>query len=482
MPSPAPLYDAVIVGAGPNGLAAAIRLAQAGKSTLVLEAAPTPGGGTRSAELTLPGFVHDVCAAIHPLANASPFLRSLPLEQFGLEWVHPALPLAHPLDGDRAVLVARSVDQTAAGLGRDGRTYRRLMNPLVASWPGLMADLLGPLRLPHTWPVTPLFDLAALLPAATFARAALREDATRAMLAGLAAHSMLPLEKLTTNGFALMVGLLAHAVGWPMARRGSQSVADALVAYLQSLRGEVRTGQRVQTLDDLPPARSYLFDLTPRQLLAIAGERLSPAYRRGLERYRYGVGVFKADFALSRPIPWRTPGVECAGTVHLGGSLEEIALSERAVWQGQHPERPFMILAQQSLFDPSRAPAGRHTAWTYCHVPNSSTVDMTSAMMAQIERFAPGFGETVLAVHTYNSVEMERYNPNYIGGDINGGVQDLAQFFTRPMLRRNPYTTSDPALFLCSSSTPPGGGVHGMCGYWAAGAALQRLERDIKRE
>jgi phytoene dehydrogenase-like protein len=471
-------YDAIIVGAGPNGLSAAITLARAGYQVLVREAKDSVGGGMRSLPLTLPGFCHDICSAIHPLGLASPFMRSLPLEKYGVEWIQPPVALAHPLDGGRAMLVHKSLPETAAGLGQDGSAYQRLMGFVANHWNELDQDLLGPLPLPPRHPLLMAgFGLKAIRSASGLARSLFQGERARAVFAGMAGHSMLPLDQLITAGFAMLLGGLAHAVGWPVARNGSQSIADAMAAYLRDLGGEIQTAAPVTSLADLPPARVILFDLTPRQLLKITKELLPARYRRKLQGYRYGPGVFKIDYALDGPIPWQAPDVNQAGTVHLGGTLQEIAAAERAVWRGQIPERPFVLLAQQSLFDPSRAPAGKHTAWAYCHVPHGSTVDMTTRIETQIERFAPGFGDLVLARRTHNAQEMQVYNPNYVGGDINGGVQDLRQFFTRPVARWVPYSTPDKSIYLCSSSTPPGGGVHGMCGYHAARAAM-RLTLD----
>lgn len=467
-------YDAVIVGAGPNGLAAAITLARAGRSVLVVEGKETVGGGTRSCELTLPGFVHDICSTIHPLGVASPFFRDLPLADYGLAWVFPPAALAHPLDDGTAILVERSVAATAAQLGPDAGAYRRLLGALAADWRHVLAEMLGPLRFPRHPLSMVRFGLPALLPAASLARTLFRGERARALFAGMAAHAIMPLEWPATAAFGLMLGTLAHAVGWPLARGGSQTIADALAAHLRRLGGEIVTSRPISALSDLPPAAAVLFDVTPRQLEQIAGDRLPDAYRRKLRGYRYGPGVFKVDYALDGPAPWQAAACLQAGTVHLGGTLDEIAVAEAAIWRGEHPERPYVLFVQQTPFDPTRAPAGQHTAWAYCHVPHGSTMDMTARIEAQIERFAPGFRDRILARSTCHAAAMEAYNPNYIGGDINGGVQDLRQLFTRPVARLDPYTTPVKGLYLCSSSTPPGGGVHGMCGYWAAQSALRR--------
>jgi phytoene dehydrogenase-like protein len=467
--------DAAVVGAGPNGLAAAITLARAGRKPLVFEAAATIGGGTRSSELTLPGFIHDDCSAIHPLGQASPFFRDLPLAQYGLAWVQPPAALAHPLDDGTAVLLSGTVAETAARLDPDEAAYRRLMEPLVRGWRELLGDILGPLRFPRHPFGMARFGAIALLPAMTLARMAFRGTRARALFAGMAGHAIMPLSWPATAAFGLMLGLLAHAVGWPMARGGSQRIADALAAHLRSLGGQIVTGAPIRSLGDLPGVAATLLDVTPRQLVTIADEKLPETYRERMLRYRYGPGVFKVDYALDAPIPWTAADCLRAGTVHLGGTLEEIAAGEEAVWRGEHPDRPFVILAQQTLFDPSRAPEGKHTAWAYCHVPNGSQVDMTAAIEAQIERFAPGFANRILARSTRNAVAMEMHNPNYIGGDINGGVQDLSQLYTRPSARLDPYTTPAAGIYLCSSSTPPGGGVHGMCGYHAARSALRDM-------
>jgi phytoene dehydrogenase-like protein len=471
-------YDAIVVGAGPNGLAAAITLAQAGRSVLVMEKDETAGGGTRSAELTLPGFIHDVCSAVHPFGLASPFLRALPLHRYGLRWRQPEAPLAHPLDGGTAVLLERSIGRTAVNLGRDGGAYCNLLVPFVANWRRLMDAILAPLRLPPRPWLLARFGLVALWPAQRLAQAVFRGERAQALFAGSAAHAIMPLEKPVTAAFGLVLNTLAHAVGWPVAEGGSQRLADSLVAHLQSLGGTLVTEQKVSLLAELPPARAILCDLTPAAFLRVAGDRLPALYRRRLERYRYGPGVCKVDWALDGPIPWQAEACRRAATVHVGGTMAEIGTALRDAWDGRHPQRPFVLLAQPSLFDESRAPAGRQTAWAYCHVPNGSREDMAVRMEEQVERFAPGFGNRILARNVKTAAEMEAYNPNYAGGDINGGVQDVWQLFTRPVARLNPYTTPVPGLYLCSSATPPGGGVHGMCGYQAARAALNGSLRE----
>jgi phytoene dehydrogenase-like protein len=464
--------DAIVVGAGPNGLAAAVELARSGLSVRVLEAAETVGGGTRSAELTLPGFVHDVCSAIHPLGVASPFLRSLPLDAHGLEWVEPPAALAHPFDDGTAVLLRRSPEAAVQSLGEDDARWRRLFAPLARDVDSLLDEALAPLHVPAHPLRLARFGLRALLPATMVARRSFQGAKARGLFAGLAAHSMLPLERPPSAAFGLMLGLLGHAVGWPFPRGGSQAIADSLASYLRSLGGEIETGRRVESLAELGESRLVLLDLAPRGLLQLAGNRLPERYRRRLERYRYGPGVFKLDWALDGPIPWQAEECSRAATVHLGATIEEIAASEATPADGRIAERPFVLLAQQSLFDTTRAPAGEHTAWGYCHVPNGSDVDMTERIENQIERFAPGFRERILARSVLRPAQLERYNANYVGGDINGGLADLRQLLTRPVARWSPYSTPLPGVFLCSASTPPGGGVHGMCGYYAARAAL----------
>ncbi|HEY6959218.1 MAG TPA: NAD(P)/FAD-dependent oxidoreductase [Candidatus Limnocylindria bacterium] len=466
--------DAIVVGSGPNGLAAAITLARSGRSVTVYEANDTIGGGTRSAELTLPGFVHDVCSAFHPMAAASPFFRTLPLAEHGLEWVHPSAPLAHPLDDGTAVFLERSVDDTARGLGRDGDAYASLVGPLAASWDDLYREVLGPIVHPPRHPVLlARFGLAAMLPANLLVRR-FHEERARALVAGIAAHSFLPLEHPFASAFALMLAVAGHAVGWPVARGGSGAIARALASLLRSLGGVVVTGRRVQQMSDVATARAYLFDTAPAQLDLIAGDRLAPSFRRAIRRYRRGPGVFKVDYALDGPIPWRAKECLRAGTVHLGGTYEEIAASERAVWRGREPERPFILVGQQSLFDPTRAPGGKQTVWAYCHVPNGSTVDMTGRIEAQLERFAPGFRERILARHVTTPADIERGNAADLGGDITNGSHAGLQLLMRPRIALDPYATSARDIYLCSAATPPGGGVHGMCGYHAARSALRR--------
>jgi phytoene dehydrogenase-like protein len=470
-----PDVDAVVVGSGPNGLAAAIALAQGGHSVRVLEAADAVGGGARSAELTLPGFVHDICSAIHPLGVASPFFRTLPLEEHGVEWIQPPAALAHPFDDGTAVLLERSAEATASGLGTDGGRWRKLFAPLVRDAEPLFEDLLGPLHVPKHPLALARFSARAAPPATLLARLTFRGQRARGVFAGLSAHSMLRLDRPPSAAFGLTLGVLAHAVGWPFPRGGTQCLSDALASYLRSLGGEIETGRRVESVAELGETRTVLLDVTPRGLLALDGDRLPAGYRRRLERYRYGPGVFKLDWALDGPIPWQAEECARAATVHLGATLEEIDVSEAAPGRGEIAERPYVLVAQQSLFDPTRAPAGQHTAWAYCHVPNGSKVDMTERIEAQIERFAPGFRERILARSELGPADIERYNENYVGGDINGGEASLSQLFTRPVARVSPYTTPLPGVFLCSSSTPPGGGVHGMCGFHAAQAALRFL-------
>jgi phytoene dehydrogenase-like protein len=468
-------YDAVVVGAGPNGLAAAIVLARASLSVLLVEAHARVGGGTRTDELTLPGYLHDVCSAIHPMAAASPFFRTLPLDDFGLQWIDPPAALAHPLDDGTAAVLHTSLDATAEGLGRDADSYRRLFAPLVRDHDRLFPELLGPLR----WPKHPFllarFGLDAIRSAQALADANFETGTARALFGGCAAHSLLPFDREATSAIGLVLLLVGHAYGWPFPRGGSENIARALASYFTSLGGEIETERSIRSMHELPAARAVLFDLTPRQLVAICGDDLPSGYRSRLARYRYGPGIFKLDWALDGPIPWKAPGCAQAGTVHVGGTFEQIASSEADVWRGVHSERPYVLVAQQSLFDDARAPAGKHTGWAYCHVPHGSTIDMTGVIENQVERFAPGFRDRILARSRMSTSDFQAYNENYVGGDITGGVTDLGQLFTRPVARLNPYTTPNERIYICSSSTPPGAGVHGMCGYFAARAALRRV-------
>ena len=470
-------YDAIVVGSGPNGLAAAITLAQMGHSVLVIEARSTIGGGLRSSPLTLPGFTHDVCSAIHPLAIASPFFRSIDLKPHGLEWIQPEIPLAHPLDDGTAALLHRSVADTAKHLRADGPAYRQLLEPIVCNMDTLLEDVLAPPRVPRHLAVTARFGLRAIQSANGLAKRKFGHEPARALWAGLAAHGVLPLESTLSSAAGLLLGAAGHAYGWPLPRGGAQQVANALADYLRSLGGEVATDRPVESLRELPAVRVVLLDVTPSQLDQIAGDVLPEHYRRKLLRFRHGPGVFKVDWALSAPVPWRATDCARAATVHVGGTLDEVASAERAAFHGETNHRPFVLVVQPSLFDPSRAPQGQHILWAYCHVPHGSTADMTEQIEAQIERFAPGFRGLVLARHTMAPADFNRYNANYVGGDITGGIMDLRQVLARPVLSRCPYAVPAANLFLCSSSTPPGPGVHGMCGYHAARAAMRVLRK-----
>jgi phytoene dehydrogenase-like protein len=470
-------YDAIVVGSGPNGLSAAIMLARAGLQTLLLEAADTPGGGARTREVTLPGFAHDVCSTVHPLGAASPFFRSLNLERHGLEWVHPPAPLVHVLGKGETVTLERSVETTALELGRDGDAYQELVGPFVERFDELAPMVLAGLRIPTSPWLMARFGLVALRSMCGLARDRFSEPGAGALLGGIAAHSMVPLDNRATAAFALVLACAGHAVGWPIARGGSKAIVEALLACYREAGGELLTGTPVTTLASLPAARVYVLDLTPRQVLAVAGDRLTRGYRRRLERYRYGPGVFKMDWALREPVPWRDPACRRAATVHLAGDLHQIARAEAEAHRLGTAEHPFALLVQPTLFDPGRAPPSSHIAWAYCHVPHGSNADWSGALETLIERYAPGFRETVLARRATSPEDLERHNPNNVGGDIAGGMSDLGQLFFRPVAKLDPYATSAPEVFLCSSSTPPGGGVHGMCGYWAARSVLRKVFR-----
>ena len=469
-------FDAIVVGSGPNGLAAAITLARAGCSVLVYEANATIGGGARSAELTLPGFLHDVCSAVHPLAAGSPFFKTLPLERLGLQWIEPEIPLAHPLDNGSAACLYRDIDVTAEQLFDDSGAYRRLMKPLARNWENLSIEFLQPML--H-WPQHPItlahFGILALSPATLLANIMFKHEPARGLFAGIAAHSFLPLEAPVSSAFALVLGLAGHAVGWPIPRGGSQQISNALAAYLRELGGNIEVNHRIENLRDLPKSRAILLDVSVWEFLRIAGQQLPSRYRRRLESFRHAPGIFKIDYALSEPIPWKAEACRRAGTIHLGGGIDEIAAAEREVVRGEIPERPFVLVAQQSLFDETRAPRGQHTLWAYCHVPFSCGTDMSDQIESQIERFAPGFRDCILARHTIAAADLARSNPNLAGGEINGGAANLIQLIARPILSPTPYRTPLPGVYLCSASTPPGGGVHGMCGYHAARAALREI-------
>jgi len=469
-----PDYDAAVIGSGPNGLAAAITLQQKGLSVLLIEGKDKIGGGMRTEALTLSGFIHDVCSAVHPLAVASPFFETLPLAQHGLEFIYPETPVAHPLDNGTAALIKTSVEETARLLGTDEKAYLKLMLPVVNDWPLIAPDVLGPLQYPKYPLKMARFGLTGLLSAATLAKRFKTTEA-RSLIAGMAAHAIQPLTNSPTAAFALVMLATAHNKGWPIPKGGSVSIANALASLFLSLGGKIETNFYVQSMDQLPSSRAVLLDVAPKQLLQIAGHRFSSIYKWQLKRYRYGMGVFKVDWALDGPTPFAAGECGNAGTVHIGGTFEQITLGEKQASEGKIVNEPFVLFTQPSIFDPSRAPEGKHTAWAYCHVPNGSTVDRTNAIEAQVERFAPGFRKRILARHTFNTGQMEEYNPNYIGGDINGGIIDLGQLFTRPALRWSPYRTSAKGLYICSSSTPPGGGVHGLCGYHAAKRALKDI-------
>lgn len=465
-------YDAVVIGSGPNGLAAAITMQQKNLSVLLIEAKETIGGGMRTKELTLPGFKHDICSAVHPLGASSPFFSTLPLADFGLEWLYPKAALAHPFDDGTAAMLYPSIRATADTLGLDAEAYMNAMKPMVEIWGNISKDLLGPFAVPAEIGKAMRFGFQAIRSAENFAKRSFKGEKARGFFGGLAAHSMLPLDKLISASFGLVLGILGHKVNWPCPKGGSQALANSLANYFKSIGGTIQTEMHIHGLKNIPKSKIKLFDVTPKQLLAIVGEDFPPSYRRRMEQYRYGHGVFKIDWALSEPIPFKASSCSEAGTVHLGGTFEEIANAEKSVWKNTHHPKPYVLLAQPSIIDRTRAPKAQHTAWAYCHVPRNSTQDMTDIIENQVERFAPGFKDVIQAKHTMNTQDMQYYNPNYIGGDINGGVQDVFQHFSRPVLRWSPYTTPIPDIYICSSSTPPGGGVHGMCGFHAAKRAL----------
>jgi phytoene dehydrogenase-like protein len=476
--SPRHSYDAVVVGSGPNGLAAAIVFAQTGRTVLVLEAERSIGGGARSAELTLPGFTHDICSAVHPMAVNTMFFPSLPLEQHGLRWLGPPAAMAHPFDDAPAAVLRNSIADTGATLGADADAYASLVSRYAESWTQLAPDAVAPLHLPRHPLLMGRFGLDALRSAASLARGKFRGETGRGFFGGLATHSVMPLTDLATASIGIVLGAVAHRAGWPIPEGGAQSITNALASYLRSLGGEIVTDSRVGSLSDIPSARTTLLDLSPRGALAIAGDRFTSSYRDALARYEYGAGVCKVDWALSEPVPWRDPACAQAGTLHLGGTLTELIASEAAPSRGEHADRPFVLAAQPSRFDATRAPAGKHTFWAYCHVPNGSDVDVHDRIEAQIERFAPGFRDCILARAVKRASELSSDNANLVGGDIIGGANSLRQIFFRPVARRVPYETSLEGVYLCSASTPPGGGVHGLCGMYAARAALARLRKE----
>lgn len=469
------MYDAVIIGSGPNGLSAGIFLAQKGLKVLILEAAESVGGGTRTAELTLAGFQHDVCSAVHPMGVLSPYLKELDLDQYGLEWIYPQASVAHPLDGEEAVILSKSVEETAASVGIDAKSYKRLASPLGKHIDWLLEDSLKPLGIPKHPFFLANFGMKAALPATTFANLFFKGKRAKALFAGCAGHSVLPFEKIFTAALGLVFIACGHAVNWPVAKGGSQSIADAMLNCFKAAGGEIQYSTPIQSFQQLPSAKAYLFDTDPVQVASIAETDLPKSYTKRLRKYNYGMGTFKIDYALSEPIPWRDKRCLEASTVHLGGTIEEIALSEKAAWKGEYCEKPYVLLAQQSQFDETRSPEGQHTCWAYCHVPFGSERDMSVEIENQIERFAPGFKDTILAKSSMSPKAFHRYNLNYVGGAVTGGAADITQLFTRPVARFDPYSTPNPKIFMCSASTPPGGGVHGMCGYWAAKSVLKKF-------
>jgi phytoene dehydrogenase-like protein len=468
-------YDVVIVGSGPNGLSAGIYLAKKGMSTLIIEAADTAGGGMRTAPLTLPGFSHDVCSAVHPVGVLSPFFKTLGLEKYGLEWIYPQASVAHPLDSENAVILYKSIEQTADGLGEDARMYKRILQPLADHMDWLMEDSFKPLGIPKHPLFLAKFGMKAFWPAMAFADHCFKEKKARALFAGCAAHSILPFDKFFTTAIGLVFLSSAHAVNWPVAKGGSSSIASALLSLYTSSGGDIKYNTAITDYKELPEARVYIFDTDPYQVADIAKGQLPASYSNRLKKYNVGPGIFKIDYALNGPIPWSDPHVLEASTVHLGGTIEEIAKGEKDAWQGRYSEKPYVLMAQQSQFDSSRSPAGQHTCWAYCHVPFGSDRDMSEVIENQIERFAPGFKKTILAKHSMNAKQLHSYNLNYVGGAVTGGAADITQLFTRPVARFDPYSTPNDKIFMCSASTPPGGGVHGMNGYYAALSVIKKL-------
>lgn len=469
-------YDSVIIGSGPNGLSAGIALAQKGLSVLIVEGADTVGGGMRTDELTLPGFHHDICSAVHPMAYSSPYLKELPLDKHGLEWIVPEASVAHPLDDEEAVLFSKSIDETAQNLGVDSKKYKKLMAPFAERAADLLADSLKPLGFPKNPGIFLRFGLQAFQPASFYAAHTFKGARAKALFAGCAAHSVLPFDKLFSTAIGLMLITAGQIENWPIAKGGSRNIATALTSYFKNLGGEIRVSTKIDDFRELPKAKTYIFDTDPRQLANIAGEQLPSSYKNKLYNYRYGPGVFKIDYALDGPIPWKDPRCLKASTVHVGGSINEIKASEKAVWQGKHSRKPFVLVSQQSLFDESRAPSGKYTGWAYCHVPHGSKMDMSDSIEDQIEHFAPGFRDIILAKRSMNTDDLYAYNPNYLGGAITGGASDIFQLFSRPVSLLDPYATPNPHIFICSASTPPGGGVHGMSGFHAAQRVLKALE------
>lgn len=469
-------FDAVIIGSGPNGLSAGIALAKAGLSVQIVEAGDTVGGGMRTAELTLDGFHHDICSAVHPMGYLSPYFRELQLENYGLEWVFPEVSVAHPLDNEPAVILEKSVERTSDQLGKDSKRYKRIMRPFANRIDELFEDMLGPLGFPGSPILFTQFGSQALLPATLYARLVFKEKRAKALFAGCAAHSILPFDKLFTTALGLIFLASGHGVNWPFPKGGSQALAYALQDCFTEAGGSIQLSTKIDHFDQLPEARAYLFDTDPWQVASIAEHNLPERYKKRLRKYNFGPGVFKIDLALSEPIPWKDPNCYKASTVHVGGTFEEIEAAEKAVWKGEHSDTPYVLMAQQSHFDETRAPEGKHTCWAYCHVPNGSDLDQSQIIKNQIERFAPGFQDTILAEHKMNASAFETYNPNYVGGAVTGGAADISQLFTRPVVRVDPYRTPNKKIYICSASTPPGGGVHGMNGYYAAQSVLRRLK------